>query len=32
VLNTTVIAGLACFLMFMPGIDLMNWKNPCQGG
>ncbi|MBR2831870.1 MAG: anion permease [Oscillospiraceae bacterium] len=26
ILNTTVIAGLACFLMFMPGIDLMNWK------
>ena len=25
-LNTTVIAAIACFLMFMPGIDLMNWK------
>ena len=26
VLNTTVVAAVAFFLMFMPGIDLMNWK------
>lgn len=26
VLNTTVVAACAFFLMFMPGIDLMNWK------
>ena len=25
-LNTTVVAACACFLMFMPGIDLMDWK------
>lgn len=25
-LNTTVIAGIAFFLMFMPGVDLMDWK------
>jgi sodium-dependent dicarboxylate transporter 2/3/5 len=25
-LNTTVVAGIAFFLMFMPGIDLMDWK------
>ena len=27
VLNTTVVAGCAFFLMFMPGIDLMDWKS-----
>jgi sodium-dependent dicarboxylate transporter 2/3/5 len=27
ILNTTVVAGCACFLMFMPGIDLMDWKS-----
>ena len=26
-LNTTVVAGCAFFLMFMPGIDLMDWKS-----
>lgn len=26
ILNTTVVAGCAFFLMFMPGVDLMNWK------
>ena len=26
VLNTTVVAACAFFIMFMPGIDLMNWK------
>jgi sodium-dependent dicarboxylate transporter 2/3/5 len=25
-LNTTVVAGIAFFVMFMPGVDLMNWK------
>ncbi len=26
-LNTTVVAGCAFFLMFMPGVDLMDWKS-----
>jgi sodium-dependent dicarboxylate transporter 2/3/5 len=26
VLNTTVVAGVACFIMFLPGIGLMDWK------
>lgn len=25
-LNTTVVAGIAFFIMFMPGVDLMDWK------
>lgn len=27
ILNTTVVAAIACMLMFMPGIDLMDWKS-----
>ncbi len=26
-LNTTVVAGIAFFVMFMPGVDLMDWKS-----
>lgn len=26
-LNTTVVAGCAFFVMFMPGVDLMDWKS-----
>ena len=27
ILNTTVVAAIACMLMFMPGVDLMDWKS-----
>lgn len=27
ILNTTVVAACACMLMFLPGIDLMDWKS-----
>ncbi|MDR3332297.1 MAG: anion permease [Synergistaceae bacterium] len=29
-LNTTVVAACAFFIMFMPGVDLMNWKSYVQ--
>ena len=27
ILNTTVVAAVACMIMFLPGVDLMDWKS-----